>query len=661
MRLVSFQIKCFKSIIDSGECILANDITILAGKNESGKTSLLQALNRFNFKGKPMPNDARVQGKELRGCTITLKVCYSQEEFIVALDEVSSDVSEEVLSRFRDAFLDKDEHEISFIVDGTGSLVIENTTIQRIRNALVEEMESVVIKGCKAIWAEAQSKNPNLPPSTKNVVIPTGLRPFTDGFKSFADGFRANFHQFCAENGINPADFATEIDQTEEVLKQPDTMWQDIKSIQNVLQNMCPEIVFFSSFDDVLAFSRPVAKIEDDGLLLDFFKLADIDRAKLLAYNLDDASEALNAKNYLKGKSATITNNFKKFWQQGDLSLEAEIGNGNLSITVADADGTRVSLKPEQRSDGFKWFLEFFIKLNARETDKARIILIDEPGLYLHAKAQRDVLRVLENLAKEHNDQIIITSHSPYFIDTEKLNRVRLVNKHEKKGTEIENKLHADAESDARTPIITAIGLDLAKNLTSLSDGSVLVEGISDYYYLSKFAELKGVEGLNFVPAVGALNVATLASLHIGYGISFVAILDNDSEGKRAEKLLQKLDIKDGRLIWVVEEKNRSVEDLFSMDDFLKYVAGEENFDASGYDSVSDLIKARDNNFSDKVGLSKYFSENKNVAFEDLSHETQKRVNRLFKNIEAGFETEKAELQTKEETTPNSIPAPPAI
>ncbi len=660
MKLVSFQIKCFKSIIDSGECFFANDITVLAGKNESGKSSILEALNRFNFKDEKISTDEKVQGKEPSDCVITLKVCYSQEEIIASLNEISSDIEEKILSHFRDAFSNKGEYEISFIINGEGILKIENTAIKRITNVLVKKMESVVIKNCQTIWAEAQSKNPNLPPSTKNVVIPIGLRLFSDDFANFAAAFRSNFHQLCADNGINPADFGTQIDQTEEVLKQSNAIGQDIVSVKSVLQNMCPEIVFFSSFNDVLEFSRPVAKIEDDRLLLDFFKLAGIDREKLLAYNLADANEELNARSYLLDKNTTITNGFREYWKQSDLRLEAIIGNGNLSITVSDEE-TGMLLKPGQRSAGFKWFLAFFIKLNALETDKARIILIDEPGLYLHAKAQRDVLHVLESLAEEHNDQIILTSHSPYLIDTEKLNRVRLVEKDKKKGTEIENKLHADAESDARTPIITAIGLDLAKNLTSLSDRSVLVEGISDYYYLTRLAELKGIRDLTFIPAVGVHKVATLASLHIGYGMSFVAILDNDSEGKKAKKSLKELDIEDERLIWVAEENDRSVEDLFSMDDFLKYVADDENFDTGKCSSVSNLIKDKSNRLNDKVRLSKYFSENKNVAFKDLSQETQKRVNSLFKNIEAGFGAGKSEPQTKEETAPNSIPAPPAI
>ncbi|QIL77020.1 AAA family ATPase [Hymenobacter sp. HDW8] len=50
MKLVSFRIKNFKSIIDSGWCNLSKDnITCLIGQNESGKSSILEALNCFSL------------------------------------------------------------------------------------------------------------------------------------------------------------------------------------------------------------------------------------------------------------------------------------------------------------------------------------------------------------------------------------------------------------------------------------------------------------------------------------------------------------------------------------------------------------------------------------------------------------------------------------
>ena len=49
MRLLNFRIKNYKSIADSKDVSLSelDNITILAGQNESGKSSILRALKDF--------------------------------------------------------------------------------------------------------------------------------------------------------------------------------------------------------------------------------------------------------------------------------------------------------------------------------------------------------------------------------------------------------------------------------------------------------------------------------------------------------------------------------------------------------------------------------------------------------------------------------------
>jgi len=58
VRITKFRIRHYKSIIDSGYCLLASDITILAGKNESGKSAILEALRDFAPSVTSLPGDA---------------------------------------------------------------------------------------------------------------------------------------------------------------------------------------------------------------------------------------------------------------------------------------------------------------------------------------------------------------------------------------------------------------------------------------------------------------------------------------------------------------------------------------------------------------------------------------------------------------------------
>ena len=76
------------------------------------------------------------------------------------------------------------------------------------------------------------------------------------------------------------------------------------------------------------------------------------------------------------------------------------------------------SEKSTSRGSGFLWFLSFYLKLAAarkRSPERKRLLLIDEPGSYLHARAQKDVLHLFEDRIVP-DDQVIYSTHSPYLM-----------------------------------------------------------------------------------------------------------------------------------------------------------------------------------------------------------------------------------------------------
>ena len=149
------------------------------------------------------------------------------------------------------------------------------------------------------------------------------------------------------------------------------------------------------------------------------------------------ATDSQRRRNILSRYSAKISGDFKGHWKQDELDLVAEADGENLRLGVRES-GSTLLFKAEQRSKGFQWFLSFYLRLNAEQAE-TKVILIDEPGLYLHSKAQKDVLKVFEILSGE--SQIIISTHSPYLIDAQRLDRVRLILKDDQTGTRIENKI----------------------------------------------------------------------------------------------------------------------------------------------------------------------------------------------------------------------------
>ena len=78
---------------------------------------------------------------------------------------------------------------------------------------------------------------------------------------------------------------------------------------------------------------------------------------------------------------------------------------------------------PNQRSQGLQWLLSFYFAIYAN-INKNNILLIDEPGIYLHPSAQQKVLNMLEGFSK--NNQIIVTTHSPFLINSNRYDRINL-------------------------------------------------------------------------------------------------------------------------------------------------------------------------------------------------------------------------------------------
>ena len=176
-----------------------------------------------------------------------------------------------------------------------------------------------------------------------------------------------------------------------------------------------------------------------------------------------------------KAKSAIdkVFNEIFKFWSQHKIySMKSEIVRANkegdpiLRIYITDsrkAEEAYLTRKTfESESHGFIWFFSFLMTQKHFYADNNDVILLlDEPGLSLHAKAQKDLLRFFEDeLAPRH--QVIYTTHSPFMIDLGHLNHVRTVeNKsleeesNQLKYSELGTKVSADPFSAGKDTLIS--------------------------------------------------------------------------------------------------------------------------------------------------------------------------------------------------------------
>jgi hypothetical protein len=267
--------------------------------------------------------------------------------------------------------------------------------------------------------------------------------------------------------------------------------------------------------------------------------------------------EALIAR--IEAVSIGLTDQIMEFWKQNeDLQVKIEIRNDpsdeppfnngpNLYIRIANNRHRGVTTPFRQRSRGFIWFFSFLVWFDSvqhqlaqeQHSDRPLILLLDEPGLSLHALAQADFLRYIDQLASKH--QVIYSTHSPFMVHSNRLNDVRVVEDRPKIGTVITDNV---SWTDSRTifPLQAALGWTIAQNLF-ISERNLLVEGAADLVYLqtaSSLLESQGGVGLRsdvtIVPTGGLDKVVTFIAL-LGANKLKLAVL-HDYRGSPEQKLI---------------------------------------------------------------------------------------------------------------------------
>lgn len=270
--------------------------------------------------------------------------------------------------------------------------------------------------------------------------------------------------------------------------------------------------------------------------------------------------------------SMKITDMLRKSWSQEKININVWIDEGEIHFSIVDE--SRIQISPTKRSDGFQWFLSFcinFIAITKRDLGNS-ILLLDNPGLQLHPSGQKDLLSTLETLSNQN--QIIYTTHSPYLLNIEHLEKVRLVERCKDTGTIINEKYY-HSPLDSLKPIRDSLGFTLRDSFC-ISNKTLLVEGQSDkdilegmliYLRNNKLMEYD----LNhiLINSIGGANkMPFYAFFLLTEALKFAVILDNDPNGTSASRELRGLDkIEEKQIITlnkVKENDNITIEDLIN-------------------------------------------------------------------------------------------------
>ena len=635
MLLTKVTIHKYKSFLTEQSMDIEPDITRIVGKNESGKSAFLESVAKTNYYDEKnvlfkFTKDLDYPRSEL------MRVKNENPEAVTCEYELTDDEIEIIEKRFAPNILKQNHIKVHTKYDGHKSISgieIDFTVFKKwIILTFGDDANKEAISGCVdyASLFKVTEKNKS---DTHWAKLYTELKIIKDGANNWNDGV----------DGYIYFTF---------ISKWLPKFWyfSDYLSL--------PPRINIAEYEQWVNTGKPSNNPNFEGFsivsaLLDLSGLA--------------VQDLRNEKNYeeftatLEATSNQITDEMFEYWKTNEnLEIAFQLEHSSnifLNIRVRNKIH-RVTLPLKNRSKAFLWFFSFLVWFNKLQGNKNKnyILLLDEPGLSLHAAAQCDLLRFIEEKLSP-NYQVLYTTHSPFMIDTLKLDQVRTVydTQNPKVGSVISSALE-EKDSDTLFPLQAALGYTLAQNLY-ISERNLLVEGISDLIYLSHFSALlneMGREGLNdkisIVPVGGAEKVATFISLMRGNELNCVCLLDTLTEQKakaNLRKMVEKKLIADKKIVYAdafTDFQYADIEDLFSKKDYLQIYNGAmaKNVQINQLDNAKGVLgqlKKLDGNKDFNHYLpSRYMMEHiGQLKFEDKTidkfEEVFKSVNKLLNKV----------------------------
>jgi energy-coupling factor transporter ATP-binding protein EcfA2 len=573
LKLTRVKIENYKSVEDSG-WVDIGDVTCLVGKNEAGKTAFLQALHRLN----------PTRG----GSTFDETIDFPSRHY-AAYKRRKDPAPATVIS----AVFTLGNDELAAVAAELGEGFLTQTTI-----TLTKRYGEDFLR-----WSfNRQNK--------VAVAHYVGQIEAADNVKDRLEG------------SGNAAELVEAIAGLEEPPSSATAVREKIESwatrsfasaAQVILTPFVPKFFYFDDYSVMpgrasipdLIERRDAGTLEESDETL--IRLLDMVGARLEDFNDQTNFERLTRE--LEAAANGISSEVFEYWKQNpDLEVQAQVSAGEegarpplnvgpiLNIRVRNPRH-KASVPFDERSKGFVWFFSFFAYFSDLESDSDVILLLDEPGLSLHATAQGDFLSFIDGrLAERH--QVAYSTHSPFMIQPSRLDRVRTVEDVDNEGTKVSSEVLV-TDSATVFPLQAALGYDLAQTLF-IGPDCLLVEGPSDLIYLQILRHAlieSGKAALDdrwvITPAGGASNLATFISLLGSNQLNLAVLMDSTrAETQLIRNLLASKRLTSRSIVRMSEftgNDEADIEDLFEEGFYLTLVNGSYVTELAKPLKVSDL------------------------------------------------------------------------
>ena len=585
MRLRKFRVQAFRCIHDSGD-VVVGDLAAFVGRNESGKTTILQALTLLN----------KEEGvSELDLCDEMTERLKSEIRIVEGDFELNHDETEIIKEKFPDLELQR------LKIFRTN----KNPEIQYDFNDVkVDEKEEENIE----CWQDITKQLSNFVESIPNYI---SKKLDTDFFvenrpddkkiiQAELDEFDARIQEIATEEQQVISEWEetyTAITKNVEKISDDSTRSQALKKF--IGENLHPRFVYFSDYKKILGninlteYMKEFQNEASAGIeYIEGFDRAETVRnlLYLAEFEIEKLEDLKNSPSklikFLNTASKKLTERLNPSWKGEAINVELRLNPGDiLSVVLSDVhrDGTITNTSLlNRRAEGFKWTFSFIVNF-AAETQRAElkeaILLLDEPARNLHPTQQMGISDLLKNLAG--SNQVLYATHSPFMIFDYTPGNLLVVELDRKKHL---SKIFYDywkADDTTLTPILYGLSKGLVDSMTDREVGHnsrpiIIVETMSDTMYLNAFDKFLqdpniSMNPLNIVPAYSKNSVLPLSIFHHSHGYNTFVLLDNDHESNQIAEQLKNNKFSETQIIFFERDGNilPSIEDYMVTEDYL--------------------------------------------------------------------------------------------
>ena len=460
MKLIEVTIKKFRNIIDSNTVKIEDDITCLVGKNESGKTSFLHALYRLN----PVRTNAKFVVEDNYPAWLEKKdkmqgLNINEVEPVTVKFQLESDDIKIIKDKFGDIFED--------------DVITLSKSYENALSSSINYDENKYIKWILKELSFSKDVRNDLTKCDSSIEL-----------KNIVEGYE----QPEESNEKEQESINTLKERLKNTIGENDCL---SSAIFNTIENKIPKFIYFDKYSGLpyTVKIKEILEASEDNLTDEqltarsLLRMAAVDNDYLLNPDYE------RRKRELENIANALTQDVLNYWSQNpelrvnpDITLKT-ITQPNGQTTVIDELKIRIwdnkhflSLPFTEHSTGFQWFFSFLAAFSEFEySNEPIIILLDEPGLGLHGKAQADFLRFIEERLVIKR-QVLYTTHSPFMVQPNHLERTRLV---EEKDRDSGSKITAEVSTTDKATLFTLkgeLGYDLDKNMF-ISKNNIILEG----------------------------------------------------------------------------------------------------------------------------------------------------------------------------------------